>query len=128
MTTWTPDELITIGGAEELQIASMRPDGTLRRYVRIWVVRVRDDLYVRSAYGPNNPWYRRAKTSGVGRIRADRCVGSPHRNQLRDILVKLRQTFVEGGEPTAPFAGQLRKVSVGHLPMADDSFHRCVEI
>jgi hypothetical protein len=31
---------------------------------------VEDDLYVRSAYGPNNPWYRRAKASGAGRIRA----------------------------------------------------------
>lgn len=29
-----------------------------------------DDLYVRSAYGPDNPWFRRAKASGAGRIRA----------------------------------------------------------
>jgi hypothetical protein len=36
----------------------------------MWVVRVGDDLYVRSAYGPNNPWHRRAKASGIGRIRA----------------------------------------------------------
>ena len=36
----------------------------------MWVVRVGDDLYVRSAYGPDNPWYRRAKASGAGRIRA----------------------------------------------------------
>ena len=36
----------------------------------IWVVRVGDDLYVRSAYGSNNPWFRRAKASGTGRIRA----------------------------------------------------------
>jgi len=27
-------------------------------------------LYVRSAYGPGNPWYRRATASGSGRIRA----------------------------------------------------------
>ena len=26
----------------------------------MWVVRAGDELYVRSAYGPNNPWYRRA--------------------------------------------------------------------
>jgi hypothetical protein len=31
---------------------------------------VGDDLYVRSAYGPDNPWYLRAKASGTGRIRA----------------------------------------------------------
>ena len=36
----------------------------------MWVVRVGDDLYVRSAYGPDNPWYRRARSSGAGSIRA----------------------------------------------------------
>src|SRR5690349_10639530 len=70
MTTWTKDELTRIGGAEELQLASVRSDGTLRPYVTMWVVRAGDDLYVRSAHGPTNPWYRRAKASGVGRIRA----------------------------------------------------------
>ena len=48
MTTWTSDELDKIGSAEELQIASLRRDGTLRKPVTIWVVRVGDDLYVRS--------------------------------------------------------------------------------
>src|SRR5690242_2690450 len=70
MTTWTSDELTRIGRAEELQLTSVRPDGTLRPYVTMWVVRAGDDLYVRSAYGPNNPWFRRAKASGAGRIRA----------------------------------------------------------
>ena len=70
MTTWTPEELDRIGRAEELQIASRRSDGTLRPYVTIWVVRADDDLYVRSAYGPGNPWFVRARASGVGRIRA----------------------------------------------------------
>jgi hypothetical protein len=70
MTTWSDEELDRIGGAEELRLASVRKDGTLRPYVRMWVVRVGDDLYVRSAYGPNNPWYRRATASGVGRILA----------------------------------------------------------
>jgi hypothetical protein len=70
MTTWTEEELSRIGGAEELQLASARRDGTLRPYVTMWVVRAGDDLYVRSAYGPDNPWYRRARASGVGRIRA----------------------------------------------------------
>jgi hypothetical protein len=70
VTTWNSDELRRIGGAEELQISSRRDDGTLRPYVTIWVVRDRDDLYVRSAYGVNNGWFRRAKASGAGRIRA----------------------------------------------------------
>jgi hypothetical protein len=67
---WSDDELHHIGDAEELQLASMRSDGSLRPYVTMWVVRAGDDLYVRSAYGPENPWFVRAKASGAGRIRA----------------------------------------------------------
>jgi len=70
VTTWPPDELERIGDAEELQLASRRPDGSLRPYVTMWVVRAGSDLYVRSAYGPDNPWYRRATASGSGRVRA----------------------------------------------------------
>jgi hypothetical protein len=70
MGEWTSDELEKIAAAEELQLAPLRRDGTLRPYVTMWVVRVGDNLYVRSAYGPNNPWFRRAKASGAGRIRA----------------------------------------------------------
>jgi hypothetical protein len=36
----------------------------------MWVVRADNDLYLRSAHGPNNPWFRRARASGAGRIRA----------------------------------------------------------
>jgi hypothetical protein len=70
MKAWTEQELGRIGEAKDLQLASERPDSTLRPYVTIWVVRVDDGLYVRSAYGGNNAWFRRAKASGVGRIRA----------------------------------------------------------
>jgi hypothetical protein len=45
---WTTDELDRIGRAEELQIAPERRDGSLRRPLPIWVVRVGDDLFVRS--------------------------------------------------------------------------------
>src|SRR5215203_4409130 len=70
MSTWTSEELSRIGAAEELELASLRRDGTLRPSVTMWVVRAGDDLYVRSAYGPDNPWFRRAKSSGSGHIRA----------------------------------------------------------
>jgi hypothetical protein len=70
MRTWTDDELTRIGSADELEVASRRPDGTLRPYVTIWTVRLDDDVYVRSAAGPDNPWFRRAKSSGTGRVRA----------------------------------------------------------
>jgi hypothetical protein len=70
VTAWTGPELDRVGRAEELQLASRRDDGTLRPYVTMWVVRAGNDLYVRSAYGADNPWYRRAKTAGTGRVRA----------------------------------------------------------
>ena len=70
MTDWTADQLRRIGTAEELQIASTRPDGSMRPYVTIWVVREGDDIFVRSAAGATNPWFRRAQASGTGRIRA----------------------------------------------------------
>lgn len=65
---WTEDELALVGAADELRIASSRPDGTLRPSVIVWVVRVGDEVYVRSAYGSTNPWFRRAVASGRGRI------------------------------------------------------------
>jgi hypothetical protein len=67
---WTTDDLRRIGGATELQVASYRPDGTLRPYVTIWTVATGDRVYVRSAYGTDNPWFRRALAGGRGRIRA----------------------------------------------------------
>lgn len=70
MSAWTNDELEAIRGADELRIASRRPDGSLRKYIRIWVVRSGDALYVRSAYGYENPWFQRALRAGEGRIRA----------------------------------------------------------
>jgi hypothetical protein len=39
MTTWTDQELTTVETAEELEIASLRRDGTLREPRTIWVVR-----------------------------------------------------------------------------------------
>ena len=70
MTGWTPDELARIGQADELGIASRRADGSVRPFITIWVVRLGDDLYVRSMHGPPNPWFQRALASGQGRIRA----------------------------------------------------------
>lgn len=70
MTTWTNDELTRIGRAEELEIAARRRDGTLRNPVTIWVVRVEDDLYVRSVNGPSSAWFRGTQLRHEGRIRA----------------------------------------------------------
>jgi hypothetical protein len=70
MATWSTDELDTIGRADELQIAPRRRDGTRRPPVTIWVVRLGDDLYVRSWRGPSGRWFRGAQQTHHGHIRA----------------------------------------------------------
>jgi len=70
MTTWTSDELTNIGTAEELKIASLRRNGTLRKPVIIWVVRHDDDLYVRSVNGRSAAWFRGTQVRHAGHIRA----------------------------------------------------------
>jgi hypothetical protein len=70
MTAWTSDELNTIGTADELEIAPVRRDGTLRTPVTIWVIRLGDDLYVRSYKGSGGSWFRAAQVRHEGRIRA----------------------------------------------------------
>jgi hypothetical protein len=70
MTAWTSDELNKIGNAKELQIASLRRDGTLRNPLPIWVVRVGDDLYVRSMNGRTALWFRGTQVRHEGHIRA----------------------------------------------------------
>jgi len=68
MNTWKSDELNKIGQAEELRIATLRHDGTLRNPVIIWVVRVGDDLYVRCVNGRQGAWFRGVRTRHEGRI------------------------------------------------------------
>ncbi|HEU5100046.1 MAG TPA: DUF2255 family protein [Roseiflexaceae bacterium] len=86
MSAWTSVELTTIGVTDELAIAPLRPDGTLRKGVPIWVVRVGDDLYVRSWRGHGGAWFRAAQACHEGRIRAG--------GVEKDI------TFVEEADPT----------------------------
>ena len=70
MTAWRRDELTKIGAAGELEIASRRRDGTLRNPVTIWVVRVGDDLYVRSWRGRTSTWFRGTQVRHEGHIQA----------------------------------------------------------
>ncbi|RPI95131.1 MAG: DUF2255 family protein [Chloroflexi bacterium] len=85
MALWTSDELTKIGNAEELQITSLRSDGTLRKPVIIWVVRVSDDLYVRSVNGRTSAWFRGVESRHEGQVRAGGVV--------KDV------TFVEDSDP-----------------------------
>jgi hypothetical protein len=70
MAGWTEAELERIAAAEELEIAPGKGDGALRAPTTIWVVRVGDGLYVRSWRGPTGIWYRAARQTQEGRIRA----------------------------------------------------------
>ena len=71
MNGWTHDERTKIGHADELRIASVRRDGTLRNPVTVWVVRHGDDLYVRSVNGRTSSWFRGAQARHEAHIEAD---------------------------------------------------------
>lgn len=68
MTIWTSDELESIGSSEEVTIATRRQDGSLRKPVIVWIVRVGDDLYVRAVRGRTSPWFKGALTRLEGRV------------------------------------------------------------
>ena len=70
MTEWTSDELSKIEAADELRIASVRRDGTLRDPVTIWVVQHGGDLYVRSVNGRTASWFRGAQDRHEAHVRA----------------------------------------------------------
>ena len=68
MAAWTDDELRRIDGAQEIDIAPVRRNGALRRPTPVWMVRVRDGVYVRAAYEANKGWHGVARTSRRARI------------------------------------------------------------
>ena len=70
MADWTSDELNRIGNAEELDISPRRANGTLQSPRTIWVVRVGDNLYIRSVRGRTSDWFRGVQQRHEGRISA----------------------------------------------------------
>lgn len=61
--TWTGDQLDRLGTATEIELVLSR------RRVPIWIVRVGDQLYVRSWRGAAGGWYRTVRRSQATRVR-----------------------------------------------------------
>jgi hypothetical protein len=70
MSGWTTDQLERINGAQEMRIAGRRRDGSVRKPVIVWVVRVGGDLYTRSVNGADAAWFRGTRVRREGHIRA----------------------------------------------------------
>jgi hypothetical protein len=69
MSGWTSDDLTRIGSAEEVELAPVGEDGAPGRPVTIWIVRLGDDLFVRSVRGRASGWFRRVQARHEARIR-----------------------------------------------------------
>lgn len=72
--TWSKDDLDLIGGAGEVEVSSVRRDGSLSRSRTVWIVRVADQLFLRSVNGPGAAWYRSTRSRHHGRIETGRLV------------------------------------------------------
>jgi hypothetical protein len=70
MTAWTPEQLDRIDRADELLVATARPDGSLRSSRIVWVVRHGDDLFIRSVHGQRAAWYRGTRDRHEGHVSA----------------------------------------------------------
>ncbi|HEX8730400.1 MAG TPA: DUF2255 family protein [Ktedonobacterales bacterium] len=70
MSDWMSGELDKVGAAEEMELASLRGDGSLRRAVTIWDVRLGDTIYVRAIHGRASAWFRGAAERHEGHIAA----------------------------------------------------------
>jgi hypothetical protein len=110
VTGWTPDEVERIAAADELELASTRRDGSVRKSVTIWVVRAGDDLYVRSVYGRRSAWFRGVQECHEGRIHAGGVdkdvrfveVGATSRSTMRSMAPTARSTSATRTSTSTP--------------------------
>jgi len=70
MADWNPSELTRIGSTQEVEVSSLREDGTLTKPVTTWAVTVGDELYVRSVRGDSGGWWKAAEGRHEGRLEA----------------------------------------------------------
>ncbi len=87
---WSPGQVKRIGRAEELQIAAKRADGTLRRWVPIWVVCAGEQVFVRTWYRRDNGWFGHVLDSRRARIRVPRLEADVAGEDAGEDTAKLR--------------------------------------
>ena len=108
MTGWTRNDLERIGAAEELQLATFKKDGTLRQPVVIWMIRIGDDLYVRSWRGREAAWFRHIQRQPEARIVAG--------GVTKDVtLVDASSDEVLGNEIDAAYQSKYRRYSATYV-------------
>jgi hypothetical protein len=66
---WASEQLDRLDTADELQIAVRREDGTLRRWLPIWVVRVEDTVYLRTWHRRDTGWFGHVLSTRRARVR-----------------------------------------------------------
>lgn len=129
MTTWSSNELNKIGKAEELEIASLRRDGTLRKPVPIWVVRVGDALYVRAFKGRSGPWFRGTQVCHAGHIQAGGVnkdvtfldVSDPDINDQIDVVYRTKYRRYEAQYLDPMVTADARSATIKLVPRAINS-------
>jgi hypothetical protein len=123
-TAWTSDELSTIGATEELQIAPLQQDGSLRKPVTIWVVRQGNDLFVRSGNGRAGAWFRSAQVRHEAHIHAGDVdkdvllVETNDRNDAIDIAYRTKYHRYEANIVNSDLTPQARAATLKLVPRA----------
>lgn len=69
MTDWTANELDTISRSAELEIATRRADGTLRRWLPIWAVCADGQVFVRTWQRRDTGWFGHVLSEQRARVR-----------------------------------------------------------
>lgn len=67
--SWSLEQLARVDQAPELEIATRRPDSSLRRWLPIWVVRANDEVFVRTWYRRDTGWYGHAVQDRAATVR-----------------------------------------------------------
>jgi hypothetical protein len=124
MNMWTSEELNKIGTEEELDIISLRRDGTLRKPVTIWVVRVENALYVRAYKGRSGPWFRGVVACHAGRIQSGGIdqevtfveVSDPDVNDLIDAAYRSKYGHYEAQYVDPMVAPEARAATIQIVP------------